>query len=49
MYLKHVLVDSTRYWSHHEKVVVVDNHFACIGGLDLCFGSLSMHFFRPLT
>jgi phospholipase D1/2 len=20
------------------QVVVVDNHFACIGGLDLCFG-----------
>ncbi|KAF7304896.1 Phospholipase [Mycena kentingensis (nom. inval.)] len=30
--------DSVQFWSHHEKVVVVDNHFACIGGLDLCFG-----------
>lgn len=27
-----------QFWSHHEKVVVVDNHFACIGGLDLCYG-----------
>jgi phospholipase D1/2 len=27
-----------KYWSHHEKVVVVDNHRACIGGLDICFG-----------
>ncbi|KAF8305767.1 phospholipase D/nuclease [Clavulina sp. PMI_390] len=26
------------FWSHHEKVVVVDNHKACIGGLDLCYG-----------
>lgn len=30
--------DSVQLWSHHEKVVVVDNHFAAIGGLDLCFG-----------
>lgn len=30
--------DSVQFWSHHEKVVAVDNHFAAIGGLDLCFG-----------
>ncbi|PVG02411.1 phospholipase D/nuclease [Serendipita vermifera] len=36
-------IDSTRFWSHHEKVVVVDNHFACIGGLDLCFGRWDTH------
>ncbi|KAF7358545.1 Phospholipase [Mycena venus] len=30
--------DTVEFWSHHEKVVVVDNHYACIGGLDLCFG-----------
>ncbi|KAH8091773.1 phospholipase D/nuclease [Cristinia sonorae] len=30
--------DNVAFWSHHEKVVVVDNHRACIGGLDLCFG-----------
>ncbi|THH27911.1 hypothetical protein EUX98_g6279 [Antrodiella citrinella] len=30
--------DDVAFWSHHEKVVVVDNHRACIGGLDLCFG-----------
>ncbi|KDQ10873.1 hypothetical protein BOTBODRAFT_35827 [Botryobasidium botryosum FD-172 SS1] len=29
---------SVAYWSHHEKVVVVDNKKACIGGLDACFG-----------
>nr|XP_043629178.1 phospholipase D zeta 1 isoform X2 [Erigeron canadensis] len=25
-------------WSHHEKLVIVDNHVCFIGGLDLCFG-----------
>ncbi|KAG5647465.1 hypothetical protein DXG03_009396 [Asterophora parasitica] len=35
--------DSVEYWSHHEKVVVVDNHFAAIGGLDLCFGRWDTH------
>jgi len=35
--------DSIEFWSHHEKVVVVDNHFACIGGLDLCFGRWDTH------
>ncbi|KAG8946540.1 hypothetical protein FRC04_011598 [Tulasnella sp. 424] len=32
-----------QFWSHHEKVVVVDNHRACIGGLDLCFGRWDTH------
>ncbi|XP_021742611.1 phospholipase D zeta 1-like [Chenopodium quinoa] len=26
------------YWSHHEKIVVVDNQICFIGGLDMCFG-----------
>jgi phosphatidylserine/phosphatidylglycerophosphate/cardiolipin synthase-like enzyme len=26
------------FWSHHEKIVVVDNRLAFIGGLDLCWG-----------
>jgi phospholipase D1/2 len=30
--------DDVLLWSHHEKVVVVDNKRAAIGGLDLCFG-----------
>ncbi|KAF8490138.1 phospholipase D/nuclease [Russula emetica] len=30
--------DNVEFWSHHEKLVVVDNHRACIGGLDICFG-----------
>ena len=36
-------VDDVEFWSHHEKVVVVDNHYACIGGLDLCFGRWDTH------
>ncbi|KAF9203972.1 Phospholipase D1 [Haplosporangium sp. Z 27] len=28
----------TAWWAHHEKLVVVDNMIAFIGGLDLCFG-----------
>ncbi|KAG6828047.1 hypothetical protein H0H92_009547 [Tricholoma furcatifolium] len=35
--------DSVEFWSHHEKVVVVDNHYAAIGGLDLCFGRWDTH------
>ncbi|EKM74848.1 hypothetical protein AGABI1DRAFT_132820 [Agaricus bisporus var. burnettii JB137-S8] len=35
--------DSIEFWSHHEKVVVVDNHYAAIGGLDLCFGRWDTH------
>jgi len=27
-----------RYWSHHEKIVVIDQHVAFIGGLDLTYG-----------
>ncbi|GAA5895994.1 hypothetical protein JCM5296_003164 [Sporobolomyces johnsonii] len=34
----HIGGEVTLYWSHHEKLVVVDNTIACIGGLDLCFG-----------
>lgn len=25
-------------WSHHEKIVVIDQKIAYIGGLDLCYG-----------
>ena len=38
-----VVPDDVEFWSHHEKVVVVDNHRACIGGLDLCFGRWDTH------
>ncbi|EMD36120.1 hypothetical protein CERSUDRAFT_116030 [Gelatoporia subvermispora B] len=35
--------DDVEFWSHHEKLVVVDNHFACVGGLDLSFGRWDTH------
>ncbi|KJA15853.1 hypothetical protein HYPSUDRAFT_48013 [Hypholoma sublateritium FD-334 SS-4] len=35
--------DSVEFWSHHEKVVLVDNQYAAIGGLDLCFGRWDTH------
>lgn len=25
-------------WAHHEKIVVVDQMFAFLGGIDLCYG-----------
>nr|DAD38153.1 TPA_asm: hypothetical protein HUJ06_008794 [Nelumbo nucifera] len=25
-------------WSHHEKLVIIDNRICFVGGLDLCFG-----------
>ncbi|KAI9276308.1 hypothetical protein BY458DRAFT_433755 [Sporodiniella umbellata] len=33
----------TFFWSHHEKFVVVDNHIAFLGGIDLCFGRWDTH------
>ncbi|KAI3728081.1 hypothetical protein L6452_16709 [Arctium lappa] len=30
-------------WSHHEKLVIVDNEVCFIGGLDLCFGRYDTH------
>ena len=27
-------------WSHHEKIVCIDQDIAFIGGLDLCFGRM---------
>ncbi|RCH87877.1 Phospholipase D1, partial [Rhizopus azygosporus] len=35
--------DTVLFWSHHEKIVVVDNRLAFIGGLDLCFGRYDTH------
>lgn len=39
----HLGGEVTLLWSHHEKVVLVDNAAACIGGLDLCFGRWDTH------
>ncbi|VDP99597.1 unnamed protein product [Trichobilharzia regenti] len=29
---------STRLWSHHEKMVAIDQSVVFLGGIDLCFG-----------
>lgn len=29
-------------WSHHEKIVVIDQHLVYLGGLDLCYGRYDM-------
>lgn len=26
------------FWAHHEKIVVVDQTYAFLGGIDLCYG-----------
>ncbi|KAI8361792.1 hypothetical protein EDC96DRAFT_512537 [Choanephora cucurbitarum] len=31
------------FWSHHEKIVIVDNRMAFLGGLDLCWGRYDTH------
>lgn len=30
-------------WTHHEKMVVIDQMIAYIGGLDLCYGRMDNH------
>lgn len=32
------IVTGIYYWSHHDKLVIVDYQICFIGGLDLCFG-----------
>ncbi|CAH3173881.1 unnamed protein product [Porites lobata] len=34
----HIAGQRVVYWAHHEKLVVVDQKVAFLGGLDLCFG-----------
>ncbi|KAJ2958557.1 hypothetical protein NQZ79_g5872 [Umbelopsis isabellina] len=29
---------ATFFWAHHEKICVIDNYIAFVGGIDLCFG-----------
>ncbi|PVG00681.1 phospholipase D/nuclease [Serendipita vermifera] len=35
--------ESVYFWSHHEKLVIVDNTYVAIGGMDLCFGRFDTH------
>ncbi|KAG1593532.1 hypothetical protein G6F48_001936 [Rhizopus delemar] len=30
--------DSIFFWAHHEKICVIDNEIAFLGGIDACFG-----------
>jgi len=30
-------------WSHHEKIVLIDQRVAFIGGLDICYGRWDTH------
>lgn len=36
--LRHPQIILPTYWSHHQKLVVIDQEEAFIGGLDLCYG-----------
>lgn len=33
-------------WAHHEKIVVIDQSIAFIGGIDLCYGRWDDHLHR---
>ena len=36
--------DLTQFlWAHHEKLVVVDQSYAFVGGIDLCYGRWDNH------
>lgn len=39
----HLGGEQTLYWSHHEKMTIVDSTRATVGGLDLCFGRWDLH------
>lgn len=36
--LRHPQIILPTYWSHHEKLVVIDQEKALTGGLDICYG-----------
>ena len=36
--LRHPQIILPTYWSHHEKIVMIDQEVAYMGGLDLCYG-----------
>ncbi|ORX62840.1 phospholipase D/nuclease [Hesseltinella vesiculosa] len=46
--LRHADQLSAPLWAHHEKILVIDNRLAFIGGLDLCFGRYDTYA-HPLT
>ena len=40
---RHPKNDGTLLWSHHEKLVIIDQKIAFVGGLDLCWGRYDTH------
>lgn len=36
------------FWSHHEKLVVIDQKIAFVGGIDLCYGRWDDEFMRSV-
>lgn len=40
---QHATGELIYYWSHHEKLCLVDNKIACMGGLDACYGRWDTH------
>ena len=40
---RHPKNETTLLWSHHEKLVVIDQKMAFVGGLDLCWGRYDTH------
>jgi phosphatidylserine/phosphatidylglycerophosphate/cardiolipin synthase-like enzyme len=40
---RHPKNDGTLLWSHHEKLVIIDQKMAFVGGLDLCWGRYDTH------
>ena len=32
-----------KFWSHHEKTIIVDRSIAFVGGIDLCLGRWDTH------
>lgn len=36
--LRHPATVLPMLWSHHEKMVVIDQTYGYLGGLDLCYG-----------
>uniref|UniRef100_T1J7Z2 Phospholipase n=1 Tax=Strigamia maritima TaxID=126957 RepID=T1J7Z2_STRMM len=37
------VAQATLLWAHHEKIVVIDQTYAFLGGLDLCYGRWDTH------
>ncbi|KAJ1354922.1 hypothetical protein KIN20_012017 [Parelaphostrongylus tenuis] len=39
----HYMSTGTFFWAHHEKLVIIDQLIAFVGGVDLCFGRWDDH------